>query len=251
MTVAIIEDETLAAEKLEHVLREIDPSVEIVARLASVEASISWLRTHRPDLLFVDIHLADGISFSIFEEIDVDAPIIFTTAYDQYAIRAFKVNSIDYLLKPVRKEDVRDALAKFARLAPARHFDVSEIVRALQHRGSSYKERFLIQYGDKVRKVTVEEIAYFFSLEKDVYMMTASRQTYPVDFTLDALQEVLDPHHFFRINRKMIIRFQAIRHMVPYSRSRLRIDLDPPPPAGLEALVSVERAAKFREWMSR
>lgn len=248
MNVAIIEDERLSADRLEEMLTEIDPSITVQARLSSVEESVRWLSSHAPDLIFLDIHLSDGVSFTIFDSVEVRCPIIFTTAYDQYAVKAFKVNSIDYLLKPVDQNELRESLRKFRSLTAGYRPDIDALIRSLQPGGSGYKQRFLIQYGETIRTVPTEEIAYFYALEKNVFAATRTKHHYPVDQSLDALETMLDPVRFFRINRKMIIAIDAIAKMVPYSRSRIRIDLIPEAPAAIEALVSVERASRFREW---
>jgi DNA-binding LytR/AlgR family response regulator len=249
MDVLIVEDEELAATRLAGLLLEADPTIRIAGTVGSVADTVAWLRTATPDLIFLDIQLSDGLSFDIFSAIRVDRPVIFTTAYDQYALRAFKVNSIDYLLKPVRADDLRESLAKLRGFGRALQPDMQELLRNFRGQTPQYKQRFLIQFGERMRKVETSDIAYFHTLEGDVYLTTAGKQCYPVDLTMDALEEVLDPQKFFRINRKMIVSFDAIRGMVPYSRSRLRLTLEPPEPNGIEALVSVERAAAFRSWM--
>lgn len=251
MKTIIIEDEKLAAERLEELIKEIDPSIEISAKLPSIEQSIKYLKQNKPDLIFLDIQLEDGLSFSIFEKVEVDIPIIFTTAYDQYAIKAFKLNSIDYLLKPIKKEELREALNKYKNIKTSFLMDFEEIIRSIQNKEICYKKRFLIQYGQKIKKVEIDEVAYFYAMEKNVFLTTSSGNTFPIDFTLDKLQEVIDPEKFFRINRKMIVAFSAIKNMIPYSRSRIKIELHPPEPKDVEALVSVERSSAFKEWMDK
>ncbi len=251
MKAVIIEDEKLAAERLEELINEIDSSIEISAKLVSVEQSIKWLRQNKPDLIFLDIQLEDGISFSIFNKVEIDIPIIFTTAYDQYAIKAFKLNSIDYLLKPIKKEDLRESLSKFKNIKTSYLMDFEEIIRNINDRGVDYKKRFLVQYGQKIKKVETQEIAYFYAMDKNVFLTTLQNHTYPIDYTLDKLQETLDPEKFFRINRKIIISFESIKNMIPYSRSRIKIELSPTEPKDVEALVSVERASDFKEWMNK
>ena len=251
MKTIIIEDEKLAAERLEELIKEIDPSIEISAKLSSVEQSIKYLKQTKPDLIFLDIQLEDGLSFSIFEKVEVDIPIIFTTAYDQYAIKAFKLNSIDYLLKPIKKEELREALRKFKNIKTLYLMDFEEIIRSIQNKEISYKKRFLIQYGQRIKKVEIDEVAYFYAMEKNVFLTTSSGNTFPIDFTLDKLQEEIDPEKFFRINRKMIVGFDTIKNMIPYSRSRIKIELNPPEPKDVEALVSVERSSAFKQWMDK
>ncbi len=251
MKTIIIEDEKLAAERLEELIHEIDPSIKISAKLTSVEHSIKWLKQNKPDLIFLDIQLEDGLSFSIFDKVEVDTPIIFTTAYDQYAIKAFKLNSIDYLLKPIKKEELRESLNKYKNIKTSYSMDFEEIIKNIQSKEISYKKRFLIQYGQKIKKVETDEIAYFYAMEKNVFLTTLTGNSYPVDYTLDKLQEAIDPGKFFRINRKIIVGFDAIKNMIPYSRSRIKIELNPSAPKDVEALVSVERAAAFKEWMDK
>ncbi len=251
MKTIIIEDETLAAERLEELIHEIDSSIEVISKLTSVEQSVKYLKQNKPDLIFLDIQLEDGLSFSIFETVEVDVPIIFTTAYDQYAIKAFKLNSIDYLLKPIKKDELRESLNKYKNIKSSYLMDFEDIIRSIQSKEISYKKRFLIQYGQKIKKVEIDEVAYFYAMEKNVFLTTSSGNTYPIDFTLDKLQEVIDPEKFFRINRKMIVGFDAIKNMIPFSRSRIKIELLPTEPKDVEALVSVERSSAFKEWMDK
>ena len=251
MKTIIIEDEKLAAERLKEIINEIDPSIEIADTLSSVEQSINYLKQNKPDLIFLDIQLEDGLSFSIFDKVEIDVPIIFTTAYDNYAIKAFKLNSIDYLLKPIKKNELKDALEKYKSIKSSYLMDFEEIIRSIQSKDINYKKRFLIQYGQKIKKVETSETAYFYALEKNVFLTTSSGNTYPIDFTLDKLQEVIDPEMFFRINRKMIVGFESIKSMIPYSRSRIKIELNPTEPKDVEALVSVERSSAFKEWMDK
>lgn len=251
MKTIIIEDERLAAERLEELIKEIDPVIEVSAKLTSVEGSVKWLKKNKPDLIFLDIQLEDGLSFSIFNEIKVDSPIIFTTAYDNYAIKAFKLNSIDYLLKPVKKEELRESINKYKTIKSSFQVDFDELFKSIQNKEVTYKKRFLVQYGQKIKKVETPEIAYFYAMDKNVFMTTFQNNTYPVDYTLDKLMEILEPDKFFRINRKMIINFDSIKTMTPYSRSRIKIDLTPQEPKEMEALVSVERSSLFKQWMDK
>ncbi len=251
MKAVIIEDEKLAAERLEDLINEVDPSIEVSAKLVSVEQSVKWLKKNKPDLIFLDIQLEDGLSFSIFDKVHVDIPIIFTTAYDQYAIKAFKLNSIDYLLKPIKKKELNEALEKYKNVKSSFMLNFEEIMRSMQRKEVNYKKRFLIQYGQKIKNVEAEEIAYFYAMDKNVFLNTFSDNTYPLDYTLDKLNDQLDPDKFFRINRKMIINIDAIKSMIPFSRSRIKIELNPKAPADIEALVSVERSASFKEWLDK
>jgi two-component system, LytTR family, response regulator LytT len=251
MNAIIIEDEPLAAERLQELLREIDPSLRIEAHCQSIEASVTWLKTGTPDLIFLDVQLSDGLSFAIFDEVQVDAPIIFTTAYDEYALKAFKLNSIDYLLKPVRKDELRAALEKFRKGSARRTVDIATLLRSLPGGSAPAKKRFLIQFGDRIKHVETDDVAYFFALDKTVFLVTKQGQKYPLSLTLDAIEEMVDAQAFFRINRRMIISFHSIRQMVPFTRSRIRIDLQPSEPPEVEAIVSVERTASFKRWLDQ
>ncbi len=245
----LIEDESPAARRLTRMLAEIDPDIDVIDTLESIKDAVAWLRNRQPDLIFLDIHLADGLSFSIFERVKVDSPIIFTTAYDQYAVRAFKLNSLDYLLKPVEREELAMALEKFRkRLLPPPIFDIEAILAALQP-GPSFQQRFMVSSGEKIRSIPVEEVAYFFGQQKFVFLVTNDGRRHLIDHTLGQLEELVDPARFFRINRQFIVSFQAIRHMFPHSRSRIKIELEPVP--DIEAVVSIEKSPKFREWIGQ
>ncbi len=250
MRVLIIEDENIAAEKLELMLREIDPSIQIMAKLGSIKNSAKWLFQNNVDLIFLDIQLSDGISFSIFEQVTVNTPIIVTTAYDQYAIKAFQINSISYLLKPIRRSDLVDALNKYNSLKSAFSIDFDSLLAHLQGRDPGYKKRFLIQIGDKIKKVDVSEIAYFLVMGKGVYLKTFQGNTYLVDFYLDKLEEMLYPALFFRINRKYLINIESIVNMLAYSRSRVKLELKPKAEDQFDTIVSIERSADFKKWLN-
>lgn len=250
LNILIIEDEPLAATRLERLIKEVEPEVRILAVLDSVQQSVDWLRENEADLIFLDIHLADGNSFSIFEQVQVTTPIIFSTAYDQYAIKAFKVNSVDYLLKPIEKEELELSLKKFhsAKAAPPA-IDMAAILKAFRSQQPEYQKRFLVSAGDKIKSIAVEEVAYFFGRQKFVFLVTPDNRRHIIDYTLGALEELLDPDQFFRINRQFIISFPAITHMSAYSKGRVKIELSPPGEA--EAIVSIEKAKRFREWLNR
>ena len=250
MKALIIEDEALAAQRLEKMLREIVPDIVIAAKLASVETSVAWLKENRVDLIFLDIQLSDGLSFSIFDRVDVHTPVIFTTAYDQYAIKAFDVNSVSYLLKPVKKQELEDSLQKYRTLMSAYQIDFAAILANLKGE-TGYKKRFLIQVADKYRKIETAEIAYFFALEKDVFLRTAAGQTYPLDMTLDRVEKEIDPALFFRINRKYIVHVNAISNMVSWSKRRIKIELNPPADNNTETVVSMERYTDFKKWLDK
>ena len=251
MKTVIIEDEKLAQERLEELINQIDSSIEVDAKITSVENSVKWLKKNKPDLIFLDIQLEDGLSFEIFDKVTIDVPVIFTTAYDQYAIKAFKLNSVDYLLKPIRKAELEEALNKHKNIKTSYLRDFEYVFKSIMNKEVSYKKRFLVQYGQKIKKVETGDIAFFYAMEKSVFMTTFEKSNYPVNYSLDKLTEVLDPEKFFRINRKMIINFDSIKNMIPFSRSRIKIELNPPAPKEVEALVSVERASSFKDWLDK
>lgn len=250
MNVLIIEDESLAADKLEMMLKEIDHSISIKAKLGSINESVKWLFQHTADLIFLDIQLSDGISFSIFEQVSLNTPIIFTTAYDQYAIKAFQLNSISYLLKPIRKNDLAESLKKYNTLKSAFSIDFEMLLANLQGKEPDYKKRFLIQIGEKIKKIEITEIAYFYVLEKGAYIRTFHGNSYPIEFTLDKLENILNPEKFFRINRGYIVNIDAINNMVAYSRSRIKLELKPKADNEFDTIVSIDRSADFKKWLN-
>jgi two-component system, LytTR family, response regulator LytT len=249
MNVIIIEDEAIAAEKLINMLHEIDPAIHIQAKLASIKESVNWLVHHTTDLIFLDIQLSDGVSFSIFEQVAVNTPIIFTTAYDEYAIKAFKLNSISYLLKPIRRSDLAESLNKYRSLKSAFSIDFDSLQSLIQGKMPSFKKRFLIQIGEKIRKVETSEIAHFYVMEKGVFMRTFQGNSFPIDYSLDALENTLDPAVFFRINRKYFVHMDSIVNMVAYSRGRIKLELKPPAHDAFDTIVSIDRSTNFRKWL--
>lgn len=251
MNVLIIEDEALAAERLEKMLIELDPGIHVLEKLGSVKDSVRWLMTNTPDLLFLDIQLSDGLSFSIFDRVTLNTPVIFTTAYDQYAIRAFELNSVYYLLKPIRKDELAQSLNKFKSLKAAMGIDFGSLLSAIGNKTPEYRKRFLIQIGDKFRKVETCEIAYFYALDKNVYLKTFDGSFFPAELSLDSLEKVIDPSVFFRINRQYIINMNSISKMYAWSRSRIKVILKPEPDDNMETIVSIDRASEFKKWMDK
>jgi DNA-binding LytR/AlgR family response regulator len=249
--VLIVEDEQPAAEFLERMLKRIDPAISVEAKLPTVRETVAWLSMHEPELIFLDIHLADGSSFNIFDQLEVRAPIIFTTAYDQYAIRAFKVNSIDYLLKPISEEDLKNSLQKFQQHHSERKEDSAALAEILKNLGKKpeYKQRFMVYAGEKIRTIKTAEIAYFYITEKQVFLCTFEGRQYSQDQSLDKIEALLDPEQFFRINRKFIINLEAIDTMYRLSSSRIKLSLNPP--ADEETIVSFHRLGDFRKWLNR
>jgi DNA-binding LytR/AlgR family response regulator len=246
MKTLIIEDEELAAERLSRMISELEPSTEITGIAASVNDAVKWFGSNNmPDLVFMDIHLADGSSFEIFKKVNVTCPIIFVTAFDQYAIDAFKVNSIDYILKPVKKEDLRKALDKYNRLKPQP--DMNKIMQFLDSK-KEYQKRIIIRFGENIKMVEVKDVAYFFTEDKINYLCTHSGLRYPVDFNLDELENLIDPAEFFRINRQFIVNISSIEKMLAWSKSRVKLILRPA--CEIETIVSTDRSPHFKEWLT-
>ncbi len=251
MNVIIIEDERLAAEYLSGLIHRYDPQIQVVFEADTVKKTVQWFEAGgKPDLAFFDIQLADGLSFEIFDKAFVSCPVIFTTAYNEYALRAFKVNSIDYLLKPIDFVDLKKAIDSFkARWPKESTGDVTvrldALDRILHQFVRTYKTRFVVKVGDHIRPVTVEEILYFYSLDKATFFVTADNRHYPLDY----LGEIIDPDRFCRINRKYMISLSSILDIVAYSNSRLKIRLKHS--IDEDVIVSRERVSEFRQWLDR
>ncbi|MBK6930589.1 MAG: response regulator transcription factor [Saprospirales bacterium] len=252
MKVLIIEDENAAARRLEKLLKDVAPDIVVLQQLDSVESSVLWLGQHpAPDLIFLDIHLADGASFDIFEHIQVQCPVIFTTAYNEYALQAFKVNAVDYLLKPIKSNELGAALEKYNKVfKPATKApDYAALLETLKrHNEPQFLQRLLIRFGHSLRLVDMADAAYFYTKDKITFLITRSDgKRYPVDYPLDKLETLLNPKAFFRINRQFIVQVGAIKEMHPYSKSRVKVELQPP--TDLETIVSTERSAEFKKWL--
>jgi two-component system, LytTR family, response regulator LytT len=247
----IIEDEQDAAERLEGMLLRIEPSITIAARLGSVESSVIWLQQNPlPDLIMLDIQLGDGLSFDIFKKVRPDCFIIFTTAYDAYAIKAFELNSIDYLLKPVDEEKLKAGLEKFHRLRNNQlSINFEKILAMIDGHKKEYKKRFVVSIANKMKMVDTNHVAYFYSMEKSTFLSTIDNLHFPLDFSLDHLETILDPKVFFRINRQYILHDTAIERIHILSKSRIQIQTNPPIADGL--LVSSARTAEFRKWLDK
>ena len=252
MNVIIIEDEDLAAWGLQSKLPRVDPSIEILAVLDSVKSAVAWLETNpMPDLAFFDIQLADGLSFEIFERVKVTCPVIFTTAYDAYALKAFKVNSVDYLLKPVSQEDLAQALSKLRQLRGAPSVNEDLIRQMIQTmRPNRPKSRFMVKIGEHLSSIDAQDIDFFFGENKIVWLRHRNGRKYIIDYTLEQLENLLDSELFFRLNRQYITSLQAIRDAVAYSNSRLKIMLKDPM-NDEDVLISREKVEAFKEWMGR
>ena len=249
MKVLIIEDERPASQKLIRLLGEINSDIEIIDVLKSVEQSINWfLHNPKPDLIFMDIQLEDGICFEIFENITVHTPIIFTTAYDEYTLKAFKVNSIDYLLKPIDSDELKNAIEKFKT-----HYsktESAEFESILNQLLPKTKERFLIKIGVHYKSVQTLMINCFYIKERCNFIHVNKGKNYPIDYSLDKIEQLIDSKSFFRINRNFIINFSAIQDIIAYSSNRLKIILNDWTEQE-ELIVSRERVSDFKEWMDR
>lgn len=245
MNVLIIEDEPLAGQELVRLIHKRFPSFEILAILDSVENSVAWLQNHCADLIFMDIELSDGISFDIFERVEVKTPIIFTTAYDQYALRAFQVNGIGYLLKPIIEADLVKAIEKLDQSTYA--LDNLKKLLASMQSPQRYKDRFSIKSGDKFMSIDISDIAYFYAEERVTFVVTNQNRRHIIDYTLETLEPLLDPHLFFRITRGCIASIGSIGCVSKYFNSRLKIKLAPAFEG--EMLVSRVRVPAFLKWL--
>lgn len=253
MRTIIIEDEYPAAERLLQLLKKLDRQVEVLAVLESVSGAIAWLEQNQaPDLIFSDIQLSDGLSFQIFEAFPVESPIVFTTSYDEYAVKAFKVKSIDYLLKPIKLQELGVAIAKFNELQfkmPVEHYamKMEALLDALPMTGRKYKSRFLVKQHEQLLPIAKEEIAYFFSTNGLVCLVRRDGKQFIVDYTLEELERLLEPTYFFRLNRQFIATLKSISDIHTYFNGKLKLVLVPE--AGQEVLVSREKVPVFKEWV--
>jgi DNA-binding LytR/AlgR family response regulator len=252
MKIAILEDERLNASQLQTMLHAYDPAIEVAAIIPSVAKAITWFPEHTDlDLILMDIHLEDTLAFRIFEQIEVTIPVIFTTAYDEYILQAFKVNGIDYLLKPIQPTHLHAALEKYKTLD--RHFVRSKqkaLAAALEKISSQhYKDRFMISVGTKIQSIPIHEIAYFYLENKIVYLVNVQAKKLPVSYSLEALEQSIDPKLFFRVNRQYFVAHSSIRNMNLYSPGKLRVELQPP--ATEEVFVSGDRLTNFKEWLGK
>jgi len=253
MNVLIIEDEPLAVQRLEALVVDIQPDAVILARIDSVKKSVQWFKSNpTPDLVLMDIQLADGVSFQIFEQCEVKSPVIFTTAYDEYALKAFKVNSIDYILKPVDKTDLANGLRKLESLKgtqPSQQQLMQNITQAMQMLTRKYKERFVIKVGEHLKTLETKNVLYFFSQEKTTFGHAIEDRNFILDYTLEQLETLVDPAEYFRVNRKYLVRGDSILDIISYTNSRLRLVLRDSPDNDI--IVARERVQDFRLWLDR
>ena len=278
MTILIVEDEEATARKLQRLLTDVDPTATVVGLLGSVDESVAWLQTHgvghpdQPDLILMDIELADGQSFEIFNRVTVNCPVIFTTAYDEHAIKAFRVNSIDYLLKPVREADLRGALAKLRAMKQALTDQPSRLQTSLvallqqlsphlsalttaepsaanqpSERDHPVRSRFLIKQGQRLFSVPIDEVTYFFTRNKITFLKTGDGHEWMIDYTMDELEHMLDNRRFFRLNRQVITELRSVEKVHLYFNGKLKISLQPA--FDEEVIVSREKAGDLKNWM--
>jgi DNA-binding LytR/AlgR family response regulator len=249
MKALILEDESRAANHLERMLAKVAPGMIVIAKLESIRDGVKYLQSNpEPDLIFSDIQLADGLSFEIYSQIDVQCPIIFTTAYDHYAIEAFNTNGIDYLLKPIEEERLQKAIEK------AKHFSPGISLEKLLSMNKpttekTYKSRFMVKVGDKIKSIPADDILVFYSQEKASFIRTNDAHTYCIDYALDLLEPMVDPKKYFRINRKYIVSINACTNILAWTNSRLRLKID-----GIDdpdIIVARERVQEFKNWLDR
>jgi two-component system, LytTR family, response regulator LytT len=254
MKVLIVEDEMSASRRLEKMLKKIDPKIEILAIIDSIDDTVNWLTNNKdPDIIFADIQLSDGVCFDIFKQVQTKSAVIFTTAYDEYAVEAFKVNSIDYLLKPINPEALSRSIEKFHTLkityAESDINRFKSLLSMLDQTGKDYKSRFLVKTGQNMKIVSTDEIAYFLIENQLVFLITKQNNRFLIEQTLDELEKRLDPKLFFRINRQMIISLDSVRTIHPYFNSRLKLDVTPAHDS--EILVSRMKVNDFKKWIDQ
>lgn len=255
MNVLIIEDEPLASGRLQRMLLELDATIHITGTLQSVSESVAWLQQHpAPDLIFLDIELTDGSCFRIFERTEVLCPIVFTTSYDQFALKAFEVNSLDYLLKPIKRSELQDSLSKYKKIQQqflnTRPFDAAGLLADIrQTTPVSLKERFLVKVGQRYLPVEVEQVAYFFAEGRFSYLVTWKGDKYMVDYTVEELGKMVDPALFIQASRAFIVNKKSVAHLHRALHGKLRVTLSPP--SKRELIVSKEKAKAFKTWLGK
>jgi DNA-binding LytR/AlgR family response regulator len=251
MKVVIIEDEQLTAQRLENMLHKYDATIQVTATIPSVAEAVEWFTSNEdPDLVFMDIHLEDDQCFTIFEKINLDVPVIFTTAYDEYMIKAFKVNSIDYLMKPVNYEELVNAIEKFKKLQ--KHYQengLESLLGSVHKKEPEYKQRFLISVGSKLKTIDISEVSYFYCSEKITFLVTKENQRLPIDYSLDKLVLLTDPKQFFRVNRALLIKLDSIGNMHVFPKGKIKLDLAPAMKE--DVFVSLDKVTSFKEWLGK
>lgn len=251
MKILIVENEKPAAEKLARILNQIEPSISIIGTTESVEATLNWFQSNSmPDLIFMDIQLDDGLCFELFELMNLQIPVIFTTAYNEYMLNAFKVNSVDYLLKPIADIELQQAIEKFKSIHYQKAIS-SDVLAQLFKEKTGYKNRFLIKVGEHYKSILTNEISCFYIIERATFIRTHSAKEYAVDFSLDSISKLLNPQQFFRINRNCVINIDSIQDILSYSSSRLKLKLNDSKTIENDLIVSKERVSSFKKWIDR
>lgn len=253
MKILIIEDEPLAAKRLETLVKELLSSAQVLDKIDSVKRSVQWFKNNpAPDIALMDIQLADGLSFQIFDQCEVKCPVIFTTAYDEYALKAFKVNSIDYILKPVDKQELQAAFTKLENITKSANTtqllmdNIGQVVSLLSKK---HKERFVVKVGEHLRTIDVKDVLYFFSQDKTTFCHSSDSRNHILDFTLEQLEDMIDPSVFFRVNRKYFVRAESILDIIAYTNSRLKLVLKNS--TDNDVIVARERVQEFKQWLDR
>jgi two-component system response regulator LytT len=253
MKILLIEDEEPAARRLTRMVQKVQPQAQILGQLESVEEALEWWsQNESPDLVLLDIHLADGSAFEFLEKAGIRCPVIFTTAYDAYALQAFEHNSVDYLLKPIREEALQTALDKYQELFGQSEpvvspIDYALLARSIRQGQKEYPKRLLIRFAQQLKAIEISDVAYFYIEERVCFLRTHEGKRYPIDQTLDQLEEMLNPAQFFRLNRQLITNIAAIHKMHTWSKSRIKVEMKPPAP--VETTVSSEKSAAFKAWL--
>ncbi|MFY0605268.1 MAG: response regulator transcription factor [Cyclobacteriaceae bacterium] len=245
MRYIIVEDEMMAANRLKSMIKELRPEFQCVLTLDSVESAVISLPALTVDLIFMDIQLSDGISFDIFDQVGLDVPIIFTTAYDEYALRAFKENSVDYILKPIDSEDLARAIGKFEKQAKP-ELEMTDLIKSMSPNG---KERFVTKVGDHLKSISVHDIQMFYSQDKSTYLFTKEGRRFIIDYTVDKVEDLVNNQMFFRVSRKFIVSVDYIKDIIAFTNSRLEVRIE-----GFEEeqiIVARERVADFKQWLDR
>jgi DNA-binding LytR/AlgR family response regulator len=247
----IIEDEVLAALRLQDLIKELDPDIEILAIIDTVASAVSWIGSHpQPDLIMLDIQLGDGLSFDIFRKTKINSYVIFTTAYDEYAIKAFEVNCIDYLLKPVDEIRLSNSLRKYRQFqSVSQSVNIEKLLETIESKNDKYKKRFVVSIANKIKVVDTAEVAFFYSKEKNTFLCTMDNRHYPLEFSLDHIEQLINSEIFFRVNRQYIVNYRSFSKIDILSKSRIRIVTKPP--AGEEIMISSARTSDFRSWLDR
>lgn len=251
MNVLIVEDEKVVADNLERLIIEIDNSIKILAKIGTIRDTVKWLQNNEVDLIFLDIHLSDGLSFKIFEQVNIQTPIIFTTAYDKYAIKAFKLNSVDYILKPVEIEKLTISIDKYKQLFKKnikQDINIASLIETVDNSKNKYKKRFVTSVGSQLKIFNINDIAYFYILDKSVFLKTKNNNISALDYTLNELETLLSPNIFFRINRQFIISISSIKKMFKISKSRIKIELTPS--MDEDIFITHKCSNEFKKWLN-